>query len=270
LFPSVLVCQAGRMPRDGWDPGQYERFLEERRAPFFDLLALVRPRPGMRVVDLGCGTGELTRILHDRLGAAETLGVDRSAAMLERSRDHAGADLRFAERDLREALAPESYDLVFSNAALHWIPDHPDLFGRITRALTPGGQLAVQMPANADHPSHTVAAELASEPPFRNAFGAEVAQPGVLDPVAYALLLERLGHRFQHVRMQVYLHRLESPADVVEWVKGTLLTAYQQRLSADLYDRFLAAYRARLLARLDDVRPYPYPFKRILLWAQKE
>ena len=73
------------MARDAWDPAQYERFRAERARPFVDLLALVRPRPGMRVVDLGCGTGELTARLHRELAAGETLGIDRSEAMLARA-----------------------------------------------------------------------------------------------------------------------------------------------------------------------------------------
>src|SRR5438477_11376422 len=72
-----------------WDPTQYDRFRDEREQPFFDLLALVRPKPGMRVVDLGCGTGKLTRTLHEHLGAAETVGVDRSDSMLAGTRDQA-------------------------------------------------------------------------------------------------------------------------------------------------------------------------------------
>ena len=76
-----------------WDPAQYDRFRDERQQPFFDLLALVEPRPGMRVVDLGCGTGELTRTLHQRLAAADTLGIDASETMLARSTEFAGAHL---------------------------------------------------------------------------------------------------------------------------------------------------------------------------------
>lgn len=257
------------MPGDTWDPSQYDRFRDERRAPFFDLLALVRPRPGLRVVDLGCGTGRLTRIVHQRLAAAETLGVDRSAAMLADSAALAGGGLAFACDDLRSVLAPARWDVVFSNAALHWLPDHPRLFERLSDALAPGGQLAVQMPANHDHASHVVAAELAAEPPFRDVFGSDRAQPGVLEPVEYAALLDRLGYRAPHVRLQVYGHRLPGREDVVEWVKGTLLTSHRERLPGPLYEQFLAAYRARLLPRLADTRPHFFPFKRILIWAQR-
>ena len=144
-----------------WNPEQYNRFRAERQQPFYDLLALVRPRPRMRVVDLGCGTGELTRIVHETLGAGETLGLDSSETMLADSDAHALAGLRFARVDIAEFAAAAAYDLVFSNAALHWLPDHPALFARLTAALASEGQLAVQMPFNFDHPSHTVAAAVA-------------------------------------------------------------------------------------------------------------
>src|SRR5215216_1457409 len=153
---------------DTWSPGQYQRFAAERAAPFHDLLALVRPVPGGRVVDLGCGSGELTAQLHRQVGAAETLGLDSSPAMLEGAAGVAGDGLRFAEGDIGE-FREGGWDVVFSNAALHWLPDHAVLFGRLAGLLHPGGQLAVQMPANHDHPSHVVAAEVAGDEPFRTA-----------------------------------------------------------------------------------------------------
>src|SRR5262245_47830693 len=80
-------------PSPDWNPCQYERFRNERSQPFFDLLDLVQPRPEMRVVDLGCGTGELTRELHRRLAARETVGIDNSPAMLARTAAFAGDGL---------------------------------------------------------------------------------------------------------------------------------------------------------------------------------
>lgn len=250
-----------------WDPAQYHRFRAERRQPFLDLIALVEPRPALRVVDLGCGTGELTRLLHDRLPGADTLGLDSAASMLAESAAVATAGLRFARADVATFAADAAYDLVVSNAALHWLPDHAALFTRLRRALTDGGQLAVQMPLNFDYPSHTVAAAIAGEPPFRDALdGFAVRQP-VHAPEWYAARLHGLGFRRQHVRVQVYGHLLAAPDEVVEWVRGSLLTAYQRRLPAELWPEFLARYRARLLAELPDERPFFYPFKRLLLWG---
>jgi trans-aconitate 2-methyltransferase len=252
--------------KDSWDPDQYHRFADERSAPFWDLLDLVRPVPGGRVVDLGCGSGELTAELHRALGAAETLGLDSSPAMLAQARPRAGDGLRFELGDIG-GFGQGGWDVVFSNAALHWLPDHQSLLARLARLLAAGGQLAVQMPANDDHPSHRVAAELAAGAPFAEALGGYQRDWPVQPPEWYAAQLDRLGLVAQHVRLQVYLHRLAGPEEVVEWVKGTLLTDYQRRLPPALFDEFLGRYRDRLLERLDDERPYRYAFKRILFRA---
>jgi len=255
------------VPTDTWDPTQYERFSDERSAPFFDLLALVG-RSGGRVVDLGCGTGELTKVLHEHTRAAATLGIDSSEAMLARSEIHSGDGLSFQLADIAVWAPAEPVEVLFSNAALHWVDDHDALFARLTSALKPGGQLAVQMPANHDHASHLVAERVAAEDPFRGALGGYVRHSPVLAPESYALLLDRLGYEDQHVRVQVYMHNLEEPAGVVDWVKGTLLTDYKRRLPDELYEDFVARYRELLLAELGDQRPFPFTFKRVLLWGR--
>jgi trans-aconitate 2-methyltransferase len=253
---------------DRWNPEQYGRFAAERRQPFLDLLALVRPVPGGRAVDLGCGTGELTRALHERLGLAETLGIDTSEAMLAKAQSIAGHGLRFERGDIAAFEPQRPFDVVFSNAALHWVPDHPKLLERLSHAVSPvGGQLAFQVPANVDHPSHVAAEETANEEPFASELGGSAHPRKVLAPESYSTLLDTLGFSEQTVRLQVYGHRLASREEVVEWVKGSLLTDYERRLPAKLYARFLARYRENLFARLPDERPFFFPFKRILARA---
>ena len=127
------------MTTDSWSPGQYRRFASEREQPFWDLLALVEPAAGGAVVDLGCGTGELTLALHERTGAGETVGVDSSARMLAKAPAREG--LRFVHADIRDFAPDERPAVVFSNAALHWLPDHRDLYARLRSWLAPGGQL---------------------------------------------------------------------------------------------------------------------------------
>lgn len=252
---------------DAWKPAQYEKFRDQRAQPFFDLLALVEPRPNLRAVDLGCGTGELTAELHRRLGCESTLGIDTSPAMLERAASHAGAGLRFKISDLASFEPKEPFDLVFSNAAVQWVPDHPLLFERLKRLVAFKGQLAVQMPANHDHPSHLIARDIAQREPFAAALGGYVRDVPVLAPEQYAQLLFDLGFKRQQVRLQVYGHLLGSREDVVEWVKGTLLTDYEKRLTPQLFADFLVQYQQALNARLPDAAPFFYPFKRLLLWA---
>lgn len=248
---------------DRWDPGQYDRFEAERRQPFDDLVALCSPVPGGTVVDLGCGTGRLTAELHRATGAARTVGVDSSAAMLAEV-PQGVAGLTFAPGDLGAWEGPPC-DLVFANASLQWVDDHPALLARLRRLVAPGGQLAFQVPANFGHPSHRLAREVAVElgrepPPDRGAV--------VLRPERYAELLDDLGPTEQHVRLQVYGHHLASTGDVVEWVSGTLLTGYRSSMDARAYEEFVDRYRSRLLDALGDHRPYFYAFCRILCRAR--
>ncbi len=262
---------------DGWDPGQYDRFREERQQPFRDLLQLVSARPDMSVVDLGCGTGETTLELHRTLRCKSTLGIDSSEQMLQKSRALNEPGLRFALAHVESfadwSIPGGQFDLLFSNACLHWVPEHVTLFAALAERLAArtsagGGQLAVQMPVNHDHASHVVCAELCEQQPWAPYLRGASVRP-VLPAEEYTRLLHKLGFTKQRVFVQVYGHKLECKDDVVEWVKGTLLTEPRRRLPPDLYLSFEAAYRARLMARLVDERPYFYPFKRLLLWAEK-
>jgi trans-aconitate 2-methyltransferase len=260
---------------DTWDPSQYDKFQREREQPFFDLLSLVRPAVQMRVVDLGCGTGKLTRHMHVQLQARETIGIDRSESMLADTRNIPQPDgLRFEVGTIEgfaDAAASGSarYDLIVSNAALHWVDDHERLFGRLAAALTPAGQLAFQVPAQHDTPTHLLADELAGAEPFRSALGGWRRVPPVLPPETYARLLYRYGFADPKVQLIVYPHVLASRDAVVEWVKGTMLTEYKRHMPPEIYDRFVAEYRQRLVAQLDEAQPFFYPFKRILCWGQR-
>ena len=152
------------------------------------------------------------------------------------------------------------------------LPDHRRLLTRLTSALPVGGQLAVQVPANGDHPSHRVGMAIAGEPPFAEVFAADPPpDPArrVLAPEAYAEILDELGFGEQHVRLQVYVHHLPASADVLEWVKGTHLTYFRARLDDDLYELYLERYRRRLLDEIGETQPYLYTFKRILMWGKR-
>jgi trans-aconitate 2-methyltransferase len=250
---------------DAWDPAKYERFRDERARPFWDLAGLVEARPGMVVADLGCGTGELTAQLHQKLEARETLGIDASAAMLARAPQ--GPGLRFQQQDIARFAPTARFDLIFSNAALHWVPDHAGLLRRLTTALAPGGQIAVQMPYTDDQTPHQTAYELARSPEFRALLGGFARRAPLPEPTRYATWLHSLGYVRQHVRVAVYTHLLGSREEVIEWVRGALLTAYQERLSPPDWERFLARYRQLLIPQLADERPYFLAYPRILLWG---
>jgi trans-aconitate 2-methyltransferase len=256
-----------------WNPEQYRRFAAERAQPFHDLLALIEPGAIRRAVDLGCGPGELTALAAQQLAVAQMLGVDNSEAMLDKTNEHASDAVRFEFGDIGEWTAAADTDLVLAAASLHWVPNHAEVIARWTAALRPGGQIAIQVPANADMPSHAVARRVAQRQPYLSLFGPEgppidPVQAYVLQPEQYAQILYDLGYERQHVRLQVYPHVLPSTRHVVEWVRGTMLTRFEKRLDSDAFTAFVADYEAELLDVLGDHEPHFFPFRRILLWGR--
>ena len=251
-----------------WDPEQYARFRAERSQPFYDLAAKVRAQPGMRVVDLGCGDGLLTQWLHTKLEAAETLGVDSSETMLASAAQRASSGLRFEQVDIATWVPEQRFDLVFANASLQWVPDHERLMPRLFKLLAPGGQFAMQIPSQDEHASHRTIQLLAEEEPYTSALGGYTRGfDRVLSPVRYAEMLYELGCVEQSVDLHIYPHVMPGPEAVVEWVRGTYLTAYESRLSPELFAQFVAEYERRLFAILGNPRPYLYTYPRVLAWG---
>lgn len=258
-----------------WDPDQYGRFARERAQPFHDLCDLIEAgEPGTirSAVDLGCGSGELSVQAAERFAIASLTGIDSSSEMLDAARALDQHRVRFELGDIGTWTSRADHDLVLANASLQWVPDHRAVLRRWAAALRPGGRLAVQVPANADHPSHLAAADVAEREPFRSAMAgdppADPVAANVLAPEVYAELLHDLGFEHQHVRLQVYGHVLASSADVVEWTRGTSLTRFFDRLPAEMHEPFVDAYRTELLGRIGRRSPYFYPFKRILMYAR--
>lgn len=262
-----------------WNPDDYERFAELRAQPFWDLVGLLGAvAPGADIADLGCGTGSLTAALAERLGARSAIGIDSSREMLDRAAAAASDTVRFELGDLATFDRPSSFDVVVSNAALHWTDDHPGVLARMARALRPGGQLAVQLPANFGHPSHTIAAKVAADSYFDRRWVGGGRPPdrshAVLTPAEYAQVLDDLGFAEQSVQLRVYPMRLPSSRMVVEWVRGTLLVPYRTALDAADYAEFERRYDRELALAIGgesgERRPYFYGFDRILMWGRRD
>ncbi|MBZ5528730.1 MAG: methyltransferase domain-containing protein [Acidobacteriia bacterium] len=252
--------------RDSWNPETYHRFKSERSQPFHDLCAMLEPHPGMRAADLGCGPGDMTVRLHQQLAARETIGLDSSPNMLAQALPRAGQGLSFLQGRIEEFPLEGRFDLIFSNAALQWLEHHEALFEQFAARLAPGGQLAVQVPYNEESEFHRAARDVATE--FREPLKGYVRHLVALSPEGYAHLLYRLGFTEQQVLLRIYPHVMESLDAVVEWYRGSLLTAYEARLDAPAYERFVARYREILHERYSDSRPFFFPFPRILLWGK--
>lgn len=258
------------MAKDSWNPEQYERFKNQRSAPFFDLLKMVEPLAGAKVVDLGCGTGELTAELRKHIGASETLGIDSSDEMLRKASAFSGEGLRFEKGLIESWTAPGSYDVIFSNAAIQWVGDHRNLFARLKQSLRPGGQLALQMPMNHDYATHVIASAMSYEEPWLSKLKGQPYDKykSLLSVEDYASMLFGLGFTSQSVTLKVYPQVLDSRDGVVEWVRGSMLTYFEARLTSDDFGRFMIEFKRRLFAQLNDDKPFFYPFKRVLMWAK--
>lgn len=249
-----------------WNPEQYHQFQAARFAPFEDLFDLVKVRAGMSVVDLGCGTGELTRRLAEQLPGSEVVGVDSSPEMLERAGALANERVRF---ELGSIEAVEgSWDLVFSHAAIHWVEAHRALVPRLLSLVRPSGQLAVQLPSNRTHPTQTLITEVATQEPFRTALGGWHRESPVLSINEYAELLHESGGSEITVFEKVYPSLMNDSDALAEWTAGTTLVPYFERLPKDLQEAFMERYRERLRA-LYPPGPVFFPFRRTLFAATR-
>jgi trans-aconitate 2-methyltransferase len=249
-----------------WNPAQYHQFQNERFAPFEDIFSLIKIRSRLRVVDLGCGTGELTRRLADRLPESEVLGIDSSLEMLTRAREQASERLSFKQGSIQEVEG--EWDLVFSHAAIHWIENHRALIPRLLTLVRPGGQLAVQLPSNHTHPTHTLIMEIASEEPFRHALKGWNRVSPVLSIREYAELLHEHGATEITIFEKVYPSLLEDSDALADWTAGSTLVPYFERLPEPLHEPFMTRYRERLRA-LFPAAPVFYTFRRILFAATR-
>jgi len=251
-----------------WDPAQYLRYGNERLRPALDLLDHVAHQAPLRVVDLGCGTGQLCDLMKQRWPTAEVLGLDGSDTMLSTARD-SYPGCRFELADIQHWQARAEFDVIFSNAAFQWLPDHQRLFPDLLKGLRAGGYLAVQMPAMHDEPLRALQLEIASQAPWLAHLAAVPRQPPILSMEAYYALLQPLCATLD-IWQTTYLHALEGEDAVVQWACGTSLRPYLAALPESLRDAFKAAY-ARALAphylRQTDGRTL-LPFKRTFIVAQ--
>lgn len=258
-----------------WSPEQYARYSDERSRPFFDLLAQVRAEAPRHIADLGCGSGALTATLLQRWPGARVTGVDSSPEMLAQATPLAQPGrLAFVQADLQSWTAPRPLDLLVSNAALQWVPDHERLLPRLAALIAPGGWLAVQLPGNFDQPSHTILNDLRRDPRWadRLAAGRGAAEQAALLRQTPAWYLERLcGLGFRvNAWETTYLHVLVGPDPVLEWVRGTALRPVLAALPEADRAKFEAEYGARLRVA------YPagpagtlFPFRRVFFAAQR-
>jgi trans-aconitate 2-methyltransferase len=246
-----------------WDPATYLRYADERARPFIELLARVRAAEPAVVVDLGCGEGALTASLARRWPGARITGVDSSPEMLAAAAAHAvPGRVSFTAGDVREWTPSGPVDVLVSNAVLHWVPGHDRLLGGWAAALSPSGELAVQVPGNFRAPTHALLTELCAGPRWAGRVGDVAPRPdAVLDPADYFDVLTGAGLDAD-VWETTYLHVLTGEDPVLGWVRSTVLRPVLARLdegdAAALTAEYAAALRAAYPRRADGTTVLPF------------
>jgi trans-aconitate 2-methyltransferase len=251
----------------GWDPARYLEFAGPRLQPAVDLLARVPLAAPAVVYDLGCGAGNVTRLLRARWPTADLTGVDGSATMLATA-SAAAPGVHWLEADLRDWTPARPADLIYSNAALHWLDDHATLFPRLLAHLAPGGVLAVQMPRNHAAPSHTALVAAAEAGPWRARLRPLLRpEPTAAPAVYHDLVAPRAAHL--EIWETEYLHVLGGENPVVDWVRGSALKPLLDALEEPDRAALLADYTRRIAAaypRGPDGRTL-FPFRRLFIVA---
>ena len=250
-----------------WNPEGYLAFGDERTRPAADLLARVPLAAPASIADLGCGPGNSTALLVQRWPAANVLGIDSSATMLTEA-ERSGIRARWLEMDIAAWMPDGPYDLLFSNAALHWLPDHAELLPRLVGHLRPGGVLAVQMPRNFGAPSHALLREVARAGPWADRLAPLMEHEPVAAPEWYRDLLAPLTAALD-IWQTEYLHVLEGEDPVLSWTRSTALRPLLALLRPEEQARFETDYARRLRAaypKRADGRTL-FPFRRLFIMA---
>lgn len=251
-----------------WDPELYAAFADHRLRPAADLIARIPLEAPARIVDLGCGAGAGVRLLRARWPEAEITGVDASPEMLARARA-AMPEFSWREGDIAEWAPEAPPDLLFSNAALHWLDSHERLFARLAAMPAKGGALAVQMPDNLNAPSHRSVRKIAGYGRWAPRFADLLERKPVAPLDHYVALLEPFGE--VDAWRATYPHRLEGEDAVFNWLSGTTLRPFLSRLIAGEVEEFQDACRREL------ARAYPlrgdgsvlFDFSRIFIIVRK-
>jgi trans-aconitate 2-methyltransferase len=253
-----------------WNPQQYLKFSGHRLRPAVDLLMRIPDFPVRTVADLGAGAGNVTKLIKERWPSADVVGVEGSSEMVAAGRK-AAPEVEWLQQDLGAWEPAQKYDVIYSNAALHWLPDHAKLLPSILGAVEPGGILAVQMPRNFSAPSHLLIGETALNGPWRSQVEHLVTSPPVHEPAFYHAVLAPLSENIDIWETE-YLQVLEGENPVKEWTKGTWLTRYLDILQGEEKAAFEAAYGERV------AKAYPrnaagqtlFPFRRLFMVVRRK
>lgn len=252
-----------------WNPEIYNQFKAIRYRPFFDLINLIKNENLHNAVDVGCGTGEQTSILSLKFENSTFTGIDASAEMLAESRQFENDRLKYKLSTIEDFTDSDSnWDLIFSNAALQWSDNHRLLFPKLIAKLNTNGQFAVQMPVQNENTLNILLHEMVSEIPFSDYLNEFVRHSPVLSLDDYAEIMFNNGLSDIHASMNVYPIIAQNEMDLYNFISGSALIPYMERLDTKKQDLFKSEYLKRIKSRFPKF-PAIYSFKRILLYGIK-
>lgn len=254
-----------------WNPEKYNQFKSIRYQPFFDLSALISADGLKNAVDIGCGTGEQTKILSEKFGAASFLGIDPSPEMLAKSRELESSTLHFKNSTVEAFIAAsegQDWDLIFSNAALQWSSGHATLFPQLISLLSSKGQFAIQMPVQKENVLNKLLLDLVQEEPYAGFLKGWKRESPLLSIDEYAQLMFENGLNDLQIIQKVYPIIANSGEDLFDFISGSSLIPYLERMSPGQQELFTTEFKQRIQKEFDRF-PAIYAFKRLLLYGEK-
>jgi trans-aconitate 2-methyltransferase len=253
-----------------WDADLYLKFASERTQPSLDLIARTNVASPARIIDLGCGPGNSTKMLRQRWPKADITGLDSSVEMIAAA-SLAHPTEKWALADAATWKADALFDVVFSNATLQWLPDHARLFPHLMAQVAPAGALAVQIPAHYQSPLHQVALEVAQDSTWCHLMEAPCNALTEEHPAFYYDVLQPLAARLDIWETEYY-HLIDSPQAIVNWFRGTGLRPFLEALENEeqkqCFQQMLLGGYTQAYPRQKDGRVL-FPFRRLFIVAYR-
>ncbi len=254
-----------------WNPDLYLRYAAYRARPAEDLLPRLALNVPGDIYDLGCGPGTLTKKLKDKWPERRIVGVDSSPDMLATAREKFSNGIEWQQADIATWSATSTAAMIFTNAALHWVPNHETLFPRLMSQVAPGGILAVQVPVSHPEGYHKCIEEIASSPKWRDKFKDVHAHDDPLPAGQYYDLLSPFCTDVD-IWETDYHHVLEGENPVTEWISSTGLVPFLTALPEAERPAYLADYSAlthKAYPRQNDGKVL-FTMHRLFIVAQKK